>query len=290
MANHGVYTTLNQLKNTDIKAVRDVDDLVLMRYIIEASRDFEKLASGRLFYPRLYSKKYDFTGSYDDICLRDDLLEITTFTTLSGNTTLTSSDYFLKSGNDYDNPPYDRIEVNSSSSTVLNFSSTPQAANEVTGYWGYIPHWSSGAWISSGDTISSASGTQVTVTDVVGVDVLFRTPRFQIGQLIKWDVSSVTEYAFIIDIDEDNNILKVARESNGTTLTTPVGSEAIDIFYPDEGITKAVRRLAAWYYRQKGSSNPDADRVIITSTGVITPESFPRDVKDLAISYRSPFR
>lgn len=51
-------------------------------------------------------------------------------------------------------------------------------------------------------------------------------------------------------------------------------------------IQQAVRRLAAWLYRQKDSSASGGDNIRVTEVGVIIPSAVPKDVMTTLIEYR----
>lgn len=279
MADYGVYALYEDVKAIDLDTSETSDDTLLERICVQASRDFEREANGRLFYPRHETRYYDLPYSTSEQRLDDDLLEVTTLTTNSGNDTVAAADYVLASGFEYGKPPYNIIKLLPNGTTTnWKFSGSAVQANSVSGYWGYVPHWTRGAWLSSGDTVSSLSGSSLTVSDVDGSDTLGRSPRFKYQQLLKISSGGNNEYLYITNKSIVTNILTVIRAVNGTSQLAGATGATIYIFQPDEAVVKATRRLAAWYYRQKDSSKPDTDRPIVTSGGIILPGSVPKDV------------
>ena len=301
---HGVYAHPEDLKSIDVGTEKDTDDHRFIRYCIEASRDFETLAGGRIFLPRRYVRYFDHPHyevsvsggaalmgyGVHELKLKDDLIEVVSFKTNNDATTLTSSDYFLMSGDDYHSLPANKVVMSSSgSTTLLTYTSTPQAANSIDAYWGYIPHWLGSAWVDTNQTITSLSGNTLTVSDVSDIADDYDS-SFKTLSLLKFTDGTDTEFMLVKSINGDNNTIQVTRAVNGSTQVTASGGETLSVFRPDDGITKAVRRLAVWYYRQRSASNPDADRVVITPGGVVAPPGFPPDVKEAAMSYRDVFR
>lgn len=286
MTDYGVYALYEDVKAIDLDTTETSDDTLLERICVQASRDFEKEANGRLFYPRKETRYYDMPYDTSVQRLDDDLLEIGTLTTNSGNDTVSSSDYVLSSGGEYGKPPYNLIHLLPNGTTNnWKFSGSPIQANSVNGYWGYVPHWTRGAWLDSGDTVSSLSGSSLTVSDVDGSDTLGRTPRFKYQQLLKVTGGGVTEYLYVTNKNIVTNVLTVVRAVNGTSQASSTAGATIYIFQPDEAIVKATRRLAAWYYRQKDSSKPETDRPIVTTGGMILPSALPKDVVMTAKSF-----
>ena len=95
-------------------------------------RDFIPITATRLF-------RWPGQGSRGTVLWLDqDLISITTLQSEAQNTTPTTiaaTDYFLEPNNS--GPPYDRIEIDLSSSAAFQSGDTPQRSISVAGSWGY---------------------------------------------------------------------------------------------------------------------------------------------------------
>lgn len=297
------YITPQNLRVTELDSSNEKDDNILAELCLEASRDFERMCSGRVFYPYKNTRYYDHPSQrgheYTTIILKDDLLQVTSFTTNNGATTVPAGDFFLRTGprGFWEHPPYDRIELEYGStgySTGLNWSSTPQRANTIAGFWGYVPDWgesvsAASCWTSTGATVESATSTTLTLSALAGVDAYGLYPRLSKYDLVMWYNSTYAdmEMGFVIDIDEATDTITVTRGVNGTSTDTPSGSPTLYKFKPEGSIVRAVRKLAAFYYRGRQTSRADIDRPIITATGaIIMPSALPKDVVEVVQNYQ----
>jgi hypothetical protein len=284
------YCSFEDLKGyRGIKTTETDDDDLLKGFCTSASRVWQQLCRGRLFYPQ--SATYYFDHPFEDVTrlrVREkDLLEVTTFTTNNTSTSVSASDYFLMCGGAYHLTPYDRIVMKSDGSQPnLLYSGTPQKANAITGIWGYHENWAN-AWVDSGDTVQDGGGinstvTTITVSDADGADIYAIKPRFKEQQLLKIG----SEYAYVTAKNILNNQLTVRRGVNGTTAASHDNATAIYVYAPMEDVFHQVRRLAKWFYEQKDNTS-DIDRPIVTDAGVtLLPSALPKDVVEASIRYR----
>jgi len=94
--------------------------------------------------------------------LDQDLLSVTTLQSEAQNTTpttISSSDYYLEPNNQ--GPPYDRIEIDLSSTAAYQSGDTPQRSISVAGSWGYTSTTRSGGTVASGLDSDSTATTAV---------------------------------------------------------------------------------------------------------------------------------
>lgn len=118
----------------------------------------------RRFRPRIATRYFRWPGpgSGNTWTLRLDANELITVTTLTaGGVEIPSTDYFLEPNTD--GPPFTRIEIDTSSSSVFDWAGTPQRAIAVTGLWGYRDD-SRPAGALDG-AVADPTATTVTVTD-----------------------------------------------------------------------------------------------------------------------------
>ena len=312
MANYGVYAPWEQLKSyIPIPTNQARDDANLFRICIEASRKFDAHCHGRHFYPTKETRSYDFAGSFalagggtfpnpttgfpstssecnanDCLELDDDLLEVAALTTQNGAQTITSADYYLKTGDKYNFPPYDRIMLAADGTvTAFSYSGTPQQANSVAGFWGYHEHWTD-AWMNSQDTVEdnplTSSATTLTVNDPEGVDLYGLQPRFMVQQLLRIEA----EYLFVTGKNTTANTLTVIRGVNGTTAAAHILNTPIYIYQPMPEIVQAMEVLATYIYRRRESIGSTGDRSTAANGVLVMPSKLPQDVTDILDIYK----
>jgi hypothetical protein len=291
-----VYATIDELKlYIGLDPLADTkDDGLLLKFAIQASRMFDTFATNgimpkRRFYPTLATKDFDHP-SEDPAVLRlyDDLLEVTTLTTKNGLTTIASSDYNLKTANGtYNQEPYRQIKLTGDgTTTAFEFDGTPDAANQIIGFWGYHDNWA-GAWEDSSDTVQddplSNSATTLTVTDVDGDDINGIPNRFKRQQLLKIE----DEILWITDTNKTDETLTVRRGMNGTTAASHVQTTAISVFKPMDDVVEAMQTLTAHLYRRKGSIGTSDERPVTGAQGqILLPSTLPEEVKRVLRPHR----
>lgn len=106
--------------------------------------------------------------------LKEDLLSVTTLQAKaqdSSPTTIAASDFFVEPANQ--GPPFDRIEIDLSSSAAFESGDTPQRSISVLGSWGYSDDRRSSGTVGSGLSSSSTatSFVHVPVTGEALLDV-----------------------------------------------------------------------------------------------------------------------
>jgi hypothetical protein len=258
------------------------DDALLRTFAEDASRAFDALCHRR-FYPRTETRYFAHPADSYVLRVDDDLLAVATLTTDNGDETIAAADYFLMCGDSYNAMPYDRIALDASGSELFEWNDTPQRANAVTGTWGYHDEWDN-AWLDSADTVKNATqitaaGTSLTVTSTTGADANGESPRFMVGQLLKID----SEYLHVT-AKPDATTLTVRRGANGTTAAAHLNGVAIYIYQPIAAVQNAVRRWAAYLYRQKDSGI--FETTIVPDMGtIVTPESVPKSVQIMLSKY-----
>lgn len=270
------YVTASELKRElGIEDYQDDDDALLLSKVEQASRLWDRLTRRR-FYPRIETRYFDHPATGYELPLDDDLLEVTTFATNQGNTTLTAGNYWGMRGRSYQTP-YTRLALNTSAggTNYLTYTTTPQRANVVTGVWGYHDDYSS-AWLLSNDALAAAvvstTATTLTVSDALDTDIYGLAPRFRVGNLLKID----TEYLYVTAVTPTT--LTVRRGVNGSTAATHLLAATIYRWATMAVVQQLVTRMAAWIYKQKDSQV--FDTIASQETGTVTiPVGLPADVK-----------
>ena len=167
-----LYATVEAVKAAVGLTGADKDALILAS-IEAASEDIEQYL-GRRFIPVTQTRQYPYPSrDASPHCLRldDDLLAITALTKDTDDVTaIASTDYFLEPVNS--GPPYDRIELDLSTSEYFSSEGSSQRAIRVTGRWGFSEATKpAGAIATSGGLAADAAATTGNVTDasLIGV-------------------------------------------------------------------------------------------------------------------------
>ena len=156
-----------------VKRALGISGIARDRFIDESieamSREIERWCHDRIFIPKTQTRLFEWPARQSTrghiLWLDFDLISITTLQTKaqdSSPTTIASTDYFLEPNND--GPPYDRIEIDLSSSAAWEAGATPQRSISVLGLWGYSNNTRGRGIIDDSGGIS-ASDTALIVSD-----------------------------------------------------------------------------------------------------------------------------
>lgn len=215
------YTTREDVKSAlDIKLTARSDAQV-DRAIEAASRAVEGLLKRR-FYPWSGTRYKDWPNSQHARSYRlwldaDEVISVSSL--VSGGTTISASDYFLRRGDDIDEPPYTFIEIDLDSSASFDSGNTHQRSVAITGVFGYsADEESAGALAEALD--SSETGVDVTDSAVIGV-----------GDIIKADSERmiVTGKSMLdtgVDIHASDS-LTATQSDVSITLSTTTGAPTV---------------------------------------------------------------
>lgn len=133
----GVYTTRETIKRALDISTTARNDRQIDRCIQSGARRIDGLCH-RIFYPHLDTKYFDWPNNQEAVPWRLWLGEtelISASTVTSGGVTVPPGNYNLEPNRT--GPPYNRLEINISSSSALSSGSTYQQAIGITGLWGY---------------------------------------------------------------------------------------------------------------------------------------------------------
>lgn len=266
MANYGNYCTREDLKRAASWSGTD-KHVQIDRLADAASRGID-LATRRWFFPRTQTRLFRWP-SYQQpqsavLWLDADLLSVTTLQTKaqdSSPTTIVAADYFLEPNN-Y-GPPYDRIEIDLSSSAAFESGQTSQRSISVLGSWGYGNATRTGGTVASG-LASDAAAVSMVCSDAsligVGSVLLIETEQVfvsdrafaALGSILVNDAAitaAVDDNSITVDgshgivagevirIDSEEmlvlgvatNVLTVVRAYNGTILAAHSDDTAVHI-------------------------------------------------------------
>lgn len=170
-----VYATREMLKRALDIAETARNSNNIDRCLESAARNVDGLCH-RTFYPELATKYFDWPNMQHALPWRlwlDETELISVSSLSSGGTTISSSNYNLEPNRI--GPPYNRLEIKTSTSSAFGGGATHQRDIAVTGLWGY-----SNNELNTGVTVealdSSETGIDVTgaVSSLVGVGSILR--------------------------------------------------------------------------------------------------------------------
>jgi len=138
---------------------------------------------------------------------------------VSGGTTISSSDYFLRRSDDLDEPPYTYIEIDLDSSAAFSSGDTHQRSIAATGVFGYSADEATAGTIT--EALADTTGTTVVISDSTLVGT---------GSLIKVDsermlVTNRTMSDTGVNIDAGDS-LTASNSDVSITMSTTTGAPA----------------------------------------------------------------
>ena len=241
-------------------------DAQIDRLIEDASRSLD-LLTRRRFIPETATKLYRWPqrngGSYV-LWLSHDLLSLTTLQSKAQDatpTTIAAADYFLEP-QEY-GPPYNRIEIDLSSTAAFEPGDTPQRSISVLGSWGYTNATKTAGTVSSGLASSASAvtfvcsnGALIGVGDTLLIESeqLFVSGRAfaALGTILLNDAAVTADMSNVsitvdashginqgetIKVDSEEiyvssvvgNVLSVIRAYNGTVLAAHANDTAVQV-------------------------------------------------------------
>jgi hypothetical protein len=210
------YTTRSAVKAAPGFAGVDLDSII-DRYIAGATQHTENILNGRRFIPETATKYYPWPsrngrGGHVLKFPDDDLIAVTLLQTRAQDTTPTTiaaTDYFLEPVNS--GPPYNRIEIDLSSSASFEPGNTQQRAISVAGRWAYCEDTVAAGALAEAD---DGSETALDVTDSSLIDV---------GHTILIGTEAMFVSAKgLLDTTANTNAL-LAADKSGTTVALAAG-------------------------------------------------------------------
>ena len=235
------YATREQVKAAMDTAETARNDSAVDRAIESASRSAEGLLHRR-FYPLVATRYFDWPNRQyarpwrlwlDD----QELVSVTTLT--AGGTVVPSSDYFLEPVNT--GPPYNRVEIDLSSTAAFSAGDTRQRAIQIDGTWYLEDDTAAGALAEALD--DSETGVDVTNSFLVGVGSIIKvdSERMIVTGKAMLDTGE-TCYALTAS-SSDESITGVTAGTVATGETIKVDSERM-LVVDQASTTLTVKR--AW--------------------------------------------
>jgi len=249
--------------------IRDVAPDALAASITQYDQQFLRLSETisrwideycyRHFYP--VSETRYFYGTGDRDVFLDDLISVTTISYSEDDgdtyTALTSSDYALMAGDDY-NPrgSYNRVEL----SVNGDLATWPegQKAVKVVGVWGKTD-LRGDAWEDTGDDVENnplaSGGTSLTLNDVDGAGPWGMTPRISAGHLLRIE----SEYVEVVSTNTSGNTAAIVRARNGTTAAAHVQNTDVERWRVHPKVKQACIIQAVHQFKRAQAGYADAE-------------------------------
>lgn len=207
----GVYTTRETIKraldiNPTARTNRNID-----RCIESSARRVDGLCH-RTFYPYIATKYFDWPNYQRATPWRlwlDDTELISATSLVSGGVVIPSGNYNLESNRV--GPPYNRLEIDISTSSALSAGSTYQRSIAITGLWGY-----------SNDEVTLGSTTEALDSVETSVDVdAYTSSEVGIGALLRIDSERM--------LVNSRTQLDTGQDLGGSGLTADKGNVTVPV-------------------------------------------------------------
>ena len=210
------------------------------------------------------------------LVLDEDLLEVVEF--LNGSTEAIDW-YVLNPGRTF---PKSSIRLTNGVFWIESEVNGVYQAIDITGFWGYVPDYNSEAFVDSLNVINDnpllIGAITMNVNDFSGAAADGKSPRFQVGQLLRFKLGAVVEFVKVLSIvDGATDTIGIQRGVNGTTAVQWAQNTKIEIFRVWGPIHQSALRLAQWRYAQKDSNS--FDKTYMLGAGMMSiPPAIPTDV------------
>lgn len=280
------YTTLSRVRTyLNLASANTSDDETLRDFIRFASRSI-RTYTRREFHPvrqqGTNTLKYDYPDDSLQLRFHEDILEIKGLSDLGGASEIDSSVYWLRAGDDWNQTPYDRIQLDDSSGSLFRFSGTNFRAinvDVVTGYHEDYGH----AWVNSGASLTSALGSAVVSASISGShldDAYGRTPRFQQGQIWRLGSGGSEEYVFVTSTSTDSSTVNLIRGVNGTSAVAHAASTTVFIWDVEYDIEFSTRELVTFAYQKATAPFTNRISAFVGTQVIEMSDSWPDQTRD----------
>lgn len=162
------YANVDDLKGAaDIKATAYMDARIYRA--LQAGADQVDSLCNRVFYPVAATRYFDWPGEQRSRSWRlwlnqNELVSVSSL--VAGGTTIPGANYFLEPNW---GPPYNRVEIDLSSSSAFAAGDTHQRAIAVTGVWAGAPITTTPAGALAEALDASETGVDVTDSSLIGI-------------------------------------------------------------------------------------------------------------------------
>src|SRR5512138_2137835 len=167
------YSNVDELKSAvDIKATAYMDARIYRA--LQAGADQVDSLCNRVFYPTTATRYFDWPPEAPSRSWRlwlnqNELASVSTL--VAGGTTIVAANYFLEPNW---GPPYNRVEIDLSSSSAFAAGDTHQRAIAITGVWAGAPLATDTAGVLAEALDASETGVDVSDSSLAGVGDLIK--------------------------------------------------------------------------------------------------------------------
>lgn len=283
------YSTLSKLRTfLDLGSADVTDDTQLKNFLINSSRAIDRYTR-RSFYPSRKggnnTLKYDLPRD-QEFRFQHDILDVHGLSDMNGASEINENVYWLKTGDDWNLTPYDRLILDDSSGSSFSYTGTPQRAVHLDAVVGYNENYGE-AWVDSGGSLTDALGAAITLASVSAsgaADSRGLTPRFSQGQIWRLGTGASEEYVYVQDTT-DGGTVRLIRGINGSSAVAHAASTAIHVWEVEPDIEYSARELAAFMYLK--AVNPHTTKAAFPQLGMIeTPNTWPEITIDRLSRYK----
>lgn len=236
----GAYSGVATLKSAANIQTTQFDALIL-RHLLAASREIERLTLRR-YFPVTATNEYRWPPFHIaaswEIWTEDDLLSVSSITAATSGQNaqpVAITSYFLEP--QYHGPPYNRVEVDLSSSDVFTAGTTPQRSVAITGQWGYC---NDTVLVGALTAPLGAADTSLTSDNSAGIEL--------------GDVLLIDAEAIFVDATPGSGTQVLRRGANGTTAASHLNGATVSKYVAPPDIERMVRADALGTFSQDQAS------------------------------------
>lgn len=293
------YAGLSELRSYWDFSNDQAEDLneTLRDYLVRASRGIDRYTRKK-FYPYRRTLWFDVPDDERTINVREFFLEVLGLSSnagIAGNgaiQVIPDEVQLLRCGDSWNITPYNIIEIEETSGSLLNWSGSRRRAVKVDLLMGFRSDYQidDEPWLDSGTCLVAdlTSATSIIQTGASnGPDELGMSPRFKTEQIWRLGSGASQELVYVLDTGWGSSPLTQTRVLRGVNGTTPISHSSgtlIEVWQPEPEIKINTMRLARWYYEVR--NNPTGQRHFFPQMGGFElADSWPKDIRDALDRY-----
>lgn len=274
------YITLTQARNwMSLDASETSDDIEILQSIEDASRAIDRYCF-RSFYPNRKTLYYDLPQDSQRLKFEEDIVEVYGLSDMGGASEIDASVYWLRNGNNWNQTPYNIIELDYSSGCVFNYSGTEQRAIVADAVTAYHEDYDN-AWIFTNASLTEAINASQTniVISISNSDEWGKASPICAQKIVKLD----NEYVYVITKLNENDTHKtwtVKRGINGTTAASHAEATSASFFKAENDIMYSTKVLTDFQYKTRDAEKTGR-RITPLGGGFVLddPDSWPSQVR-----------
>lgn len=264
----------------------------LRGYLIQASRAVDRYTR-KEFFPKRRTLYFDSPPDGRTVKFPHFFVELIGLSGNAGASGIGNDVLLKRCGDDWNLTPYNIVEIDDSSGSILNWSGTPRRSVVADVIETYRTDYevANEAWVDSGASLLddlSASNNMIYSSASNAYNALGFNPRFKSEQIWKIGSGSAQEFMYVLNTGASGgspNYTHVIRGINGTTALDHASGQAIYVWEPEYEIKINTMRLARWIYEIR--NNPTGTRHFFPQIGGFElADAWPKDIRDALDRYR----